>query len=231
MMKRRNRGIALITVLLASLVLAAVLSVMLYVSTAGLRRSVEDLRSLQAQGGADAGAGWFRALLQASNGDLNAAIVALQQQGGAETIAVDPDTTIRVTVTPILAGNGGEGDHHDANLEQNENVNEAPVQIVSTAVVTTGGIQTAERTTTTLLRVFQDAPPYSEVVGVVDDAGPDAIDSPGDAAGQLAAPATTDLVVRAFVQPAGGGPPQEVDQFQGLQWSDGNTSGGGGVLP
>ena len=221
----------MITVLLASLVLAAVLSVMLYVSTAGLRRSVEDLRSFQAQGGADAGAGWFRALLQASNGDLSAAIAALQQQGGAETIAVDADTTIRVTVTPILAGNGNEGDHHDANLEYNDNVSEAPVQIVSTAIVTTSGIQTAERTTTTLLRVFQDAQPYSEVVGVVDDAGPDAIDSPGDAAGQLAAPATTDLVVRAFTLPVGGGPPHEVDNFQGLQWSDGNTSGSGGVLP
>ena len=230
MMRRRNRGVALITVLLASLVLAAVLSVMLYVSTAGLRRSVEDLRALQAQGGADAGAGWFRALLQASNGDVSAAIVALQQQGGVETIAVDSDTTVRVTVTPILASGGSEGDHRDVNLEQNSNVGEAPVQIVSTAVVTTSGIKTAERTTTTLLRVFQNAPPYSEVVGVVDDAGPDAIDSPGDAAGQLAAPATTDLVVRAFVLPPGGGPPHEVDDFQGMQWSDGNTSGGG-VLP
>ncbi|HLJ82615.1 MAG TPA: hypothetical protein VKT51_00395 [Candidatus Eremiobacteraceae bacterium] len=230
MMRRRSRGVALITVLLASLVLAAVLSVMLYVSTAGLRRSVEDLRALQAQGGADAGAGWFRALLQASNGDVGAAIVALQQQGGVETIAVDSDTSIRVTVTPILASGGSEGDHRDANLEQNNNVSEAPVQVVSTAVVTNSGVKTAERTTTTLLRVFQNAPPYSEIVGVVDDAGPDAIDSPGDAAGQLAAPATTDLVVRAFVLPPGGGPPHEVDNFQGLQWSDGNTSGGG-VLP
>jgi hypothetical protein len=230
MMRRSSRGVALITVLLASLVLAAVLSVMLYVSTSGLRRSVEDLRSLQAQGGADAGAGWFRALLQANSGDLNAAIVALQQQGGVETIAIDTDTTIRVTVTPILASSGSEGNHNDSNLEYNANVNEAPVQIVSTAVVTTDGVQTAQRTTTTLLRVFLNARPYSEVVGVVDDAGPDAIDSPGDAAGQLAAPATTDLVVRAFVQPVGGGLPQEADQFQGLQWSDGNTSGGG-VLP
>ncbi len=230
-MKRRARGVALITVLLASLVLAAVLSVMLYVSTAGLRRSVEDLRSLQAQGGADAGAGWFRALLQANGGDLDAAIVALQQQGGVETLTLNSETSVRVTVTPILKGGSGHDDHDDANLQYNQNVEEQPVQIVSTAAVMTDGQQVAQRTTTTLLRVFENAPPYSEVVGVVDDAGPDAIDSPGDAAGQVAAPATTDLLVRAFVLPPGGGPPQEVDNFQGLQWSDGNTSGSGGVLP
>lgn len=229
-MRHRSRGVALITVLLASVALAAVLSVMLFVSTAGLRRSVEDLRSLQAQAGADAGAGWFRALLQASGGDFGAAMIALQQQGGAETITIDGQTAVKVTVTPIIPGGSGPIDHDDPNLEQNNNIAEGPVQVVSTAVVTTNGVQVAERTTTTLLRVFQNVPPYSEVVGVVDDAGPDAIDSPGDPAGQAAAPATTDLIVHAYVLPPGGGPPQQVDKLQGQQWSDGNTSGGG-VLP
>ena len=58
---RRERGIALVMVMLACVLLAAALAVMLNVGTSRLRASVEHSRALQALAGADAGAGWLRA--------------------------------------------------------------------------------------------------------------------------------------------------------------------------
>jgi hypothetical protein len=224
---RRDRGAAIIMVMLACVLLAAVLAVMLDVATAQLRRTVESGRALQAQAGADAGAGWYRALLQTKAGDPSATAAALGLSGGIDTITLDPHTVVQVTVVPIGTTGHGANDHNDVNLQQI--VTEQMIQLVSTAVVFEDGTQVAQRTSTTLLRIFRGAKPYSEIVGVVDDAGPDAIDSPGDAAGQAAAPNTTDLLVHAFTR-VGDGPPVENDKFQALQWSDGNP-GGGGVLP
>jgi hypothetical protein len=226
---RRERGAALVMVMLACVLLASVLAVMLNVSTAQLRRSVESSRALEAQAGADAGAGWFRALAEANFGDVNATVLALAKTGGTETITLDSNTHVLITVTFLLPGGNGAQNHGDANVQTNKSVNEQVVQLVTTAVVLEGSTQVAQRTSTTLLRMFLNAKPYSEIVGVVDDAGPDAIDSPGDAAGQTAAAITTDLLVRAFTR-TGDGPPSEVDQFKALLWSDGNP-GGGGVLP
>jgi hypothetical protein len=226
---RRDRGAVIIMVMLACVLLAAVLAVMLNVGTAQLRRSVESERALQALAGADAGAGWYRALLQKNYGNIAATAVALGQTGGVDTITLDAHTVVQVTVVPMAPGGQGAQDHNDLNLQINPIVTEQMIQLVSTAVVVEDGIQVAQRTSTTLLRIFQKARPYSEIVGVVDDAGPDAIDSPGDAAGQAAASNTTDLLVHAFTR-TGDGPPVEDDQFQALQWADGNP-GGGGVLP
>jgi hypothetical protein len=226
---RRDRGAAIIMVMLACVLLAAALAVMLDVATAQLRRSVEDERALQAQAGADAGAGWYRALLQKNNGDPAATAVALGQTGGVDAITLDAHTVIQVTVVPMGTGGQGTDDHNDLNLQNNPVVAEQMIQLASTAVVVEDGTQVAQRTSTTLLRIFQKIKPYSEIVGVVDDAGPDAIDSPGDAAGQAAAPNTTDLLVHAYTR-TGDGPPVESDKFLRLQWADGNP-GGGGVLP
>jgi hypothetical protein len=227
--KRYARGVALVMVMLASVLLAAALSVMLNVGTAQLRRSVENARALQAQAGADAGAGWFRALLAKNEGDIGATELALAQTGGAATLTLDPHTAVKVTVALTWPGGDGPQDHSDDNVQDNQNIDEHVGQLVATAIVVEDGATVAQRTSTTLLRMFRNAPPYSEIVGVVDDAGPDAIDSPGDMAGQAAAANTTDLLVHAFTR-KGDGPPNEDDKFKGLQWSDGNP-GGGGVLP
>lgn len=226
---RRKRGFALVMVMLACVLLAAVLAVMLNVGTSRLRASVEHARALQALAGADAGAGWFRALVDANSGDLEATALALEKTNGEETIKLDARTGVRVTVSLVLPGGNGQHDHQDSNLQGNKNIFEQLVQLTSTAVVLEDGTKVAQRTSTTLLRVFRDAKPYSEIVGVVDDAGPDAIDSPGDAAGQAAAPYTTDLLVHAFTW-SGEGPPKQADKFKPLRWADGNSPGGG-VLP
>lgn len=226
---RRERGIALVMVMLACVLLAAALAVMLNVGTSRLRTSVEVSRVLQAVAGADAGAGWFRALVSAKSGDLEATALALEQTNGQETIKLDSRTSVRVTISLLLPGGNGQHDHHDTNLQGNQSVSEKLVQLTSTAVVLENGASVAQRTSTTLLRVFSGAVPYSEIVGVVDDAGPDAIDSPGDAAGQAAAPYTTDLLVHAFTL-SGEGHLKQADKFKPLQWADGNAPGGG-VLP
>jgi len=226
---RRERGIALVMVMLACVFLAAALSVMLNVGTSRLRTSVENSRVLQAVAGADAGAGWFRALVDEKSGDLEATALALEQTNGAETIALDARTSVLVTVSLLLPGGNGQHDHSDSNLQDNQYIGEQLVQLTSTAVVFEDGASVAQRTSTTLLRVFRNAKPYSEIVGVVDDAGPDAIDSPGDAAGQAAAPYTSDLLVHAFTW-SGEGHPKQADKFKALQWADGNLPGGG-VLP
>jgi hypothetical protein len=226
---RRERGVALIMVMLACVLLAAALALMLNVGMAQLRRSVENSRALQALAGADAGAGWFRALVNLNSGDLVATATTLAKTNGEDTIKLDSHTDVQVTVTIVWPGGDGPQDHNDINLQSNQNINEQIIQLASTAVVVEDGTKVAQRTSTTLLRVFRNAPPYSEIAGVVDDAGPDAIDSPGDAAGQAAAPYTTDLLVHAFSR-KGDGPPNQVDKFKALQWADGNP-GGGGVLP
>jgi type II secretory pathway component PulK len=231
-MSRRNpreRGVALVMVMLACVLLAAALAVMLDVGTAQLRRSVESARALQAEAGADAGTGWFRALLMANAGDPAATMLALDQTSGKETITLDPHTQVQVTVSLTVPGGSGPKNHNDVNLQRNQQILEQLVQLASTAVVVEDGTKVAQRTSTTLLRIFLDPKPYSEIVGVVDDAGPDAIDSPGDSAGQAAAANTTDLLVHAYTR-KNDGPPNEVDKFKALQWADGNP-GGGGVLP
>ena len=231
MMRRtvRKRGVALIMVMLAAVLLAAALAVMLDIGTAQLRHSVENARGLEAQAGSDAGAGWFRAVLFAKGGDIGATEIAIGQSGGMETLTLDQHTAVKVTVALTWPGGNGQNDHSDANVQGNQNIDEQVGQLVATAIVVEDGTTVAQRTSTTLLRMFRNAQPYSEVVGVVDDDGPDAIDSPGDAAGQAAAANPTDLLVHAFTR-SGDGPPNEDDKFKALQWADGNP-GGGGVLP
>src|SRR5450432_4006703 len=101
---RRQRGFALVMVMLACVLLAAALAVMLNVGTSRLRASVEHARALQALAGADAGAGWFRALVEAKSGDLVATALALEQTNGEETIKLDARSGVRVTVSLVLPG-------------------------------------------------------------------------------------------------------------------------------
>jgi hypothetical protein len=100
---------------------------------------------------------------------------------------------------------------------------------VSTAIITSGGAVVAERTVTTLLRCFHHVPPYSEVVGVIDDAGPLSVFSPGDPAGQVGSAYATDLRIHVSTE-VGSASPVPASTFKNDTWSDGNT-GAPGLLP
>jgi len=103
-------------------------------------------------------------------------------------------------------------------------VSEVPVQVQSSATVYAAGNAVARRSTTTLLRVFP-APPYSEIVGGIDEGGPVGIDSPGDAGGQSPAPDLTGLLIQAYTLSGGHRAPDNV--WNSETWSDGNSSGSG----
>jgi len=217
------RGIALVTVLLATAMLLVLVALMIDLGTTELRRSLADLRALQAEAGADAGAGWVRALLYQSHGDLAATLGALARAQNTYAYALDDNTGVSVHVSLQLANPSPESDHQDFGLQENPQVREAPLQVVSTATILFGGVEVARRSSTTLLRIFHHAAPYSEVVGVIDNAGPTGIDSPGDPAGQAGAANTTDLRIHAYVQ-NGPATPAPADKFQNEQWSDGNPA-------
>lgn len=225
-----QRGIALITVLLAVVVLTIVVAVMIDLGTVQLRRTLEETRSLQAQAGADAGFGWVRGLLDKNRGDIGVTLADLAKASSTYSYPVDADAYVSVHVTIELANPSSHYDHLDSALEKNLQVDELPLQVVCAATVSAGTDVVAHRTSTALLRVFHNAAPYSEIVGVIDNAGPVGIASPGDPAGQAAGTDATDLRIHAYVQSSGTAP-RPADNYQNAQWSDGNPDSSGGPLP
>lgn len=224
-----QRGIAFITSLLAVVLLMALIGVMVDVGTSRLRRTTEDLRSLQALAAADAGAAWIRALLQQHYGDISGVLADLAKAHSMQSLSIDSSTTANVLVSLQLPGATTHADHLDVYLQANPQIAETPLQVVATASVVSGAQIVATRTVTTLLRSFHHAAPYSEIVGVIDDAGPSSLDSPGDPAGQIGAAYATDLRIQAYSE-SGSGPPVPANHFQDDEWSDGNV-GAPGFLP
>jgi type II secretory pathway pseudopilin PulG len=224
-----QRGIALITSLLAIALVLALLAVMVDIDTARLRRTNEETRAAQALAAADAGAQWVRALFAQHFGDLSAVLTDLSKAHSTSTFGVDATTTADVRVSLWLPGSTTHVDHLDINLQENPQIDETPVQIGATATITAGGHVVATRTVTTLLRSFHNVLPYSEVVGVIDDAGPSAVFSPGDPAGQVGSAYATDLRIQASTQ-TGTSTPAPANKFQNDVWSDGNL-GSPGFLP
>jgi len=228
-MRGARRGIVLVTTLLAVVLIMALLAVMVDIDTAGLRATVEESRSAQALAAADAGAQWVRALLQQHDGDLSAVLTDLAKAHSTTTLAIDADTSAQVLVGLQAPGASRSPDHIDLNVEANPQIAEAPLQVVSTAIITTGGTVVASRTVTTLLRCFHHVPPYSEVVGVIDDGGPSSIFSPGDPAGQVGSTYATDLRIHVSTE-VGSASPVPASTFKDDSWSDGNP-GAPGLLP
>ncbi len=225
----RQRGIALIAVLLSILVLMALLAVMVEVGTVRLRRSTEELRSLQALAAADAGAGWVRAVMLQHKGDVVAALADLAHAHSTLVVPIDSNASASVLVSMQVPGSPDGADHVDVQLQRNPNILETPLQVVSTGTVVVDGTAVATRTVTTLLRTFHHVSPYSEIVGAIDNGGPESVDSPGDPAGQIGAENATDLRIRAFVEQGSGGS-KSADDFERVEWSDGNA-GSAGFLP
>ena len=219
-----ERGIALITVLVATALLAALVAVLVDIGTLQLQRATAELRAVQGLAGADAGTAWFRAILEQQQGDVQATIVKLGASQGRRTFPVDGKTYVVTTVAVALPTPGPNNDHFDANLEEYPRVTEQPLQVQASAAVYVDSVAVSRRVTTTLLRVFP-APPYSEVVGFIDDGSPVGVDSPGDAGGQFGGPNATELLVHAYTMQLGG--PKRVDQFGDDAWTDGNSSGPG----
>ncbi len=226
---KRRRGMALIGALFAVVLLMTLVAVMVDIGTVRLRRANEELRSTQAMAAADAGVAWARALLMQNSGDPSATLVQLAHAHGTLELTIDERTQATVTVSLQLPAASVQTDHLDINLQENAQIDETPIQVVSTASVAAAGADVATRTVTTMLRAFHNEPPFSEIVGAVDDAGPDSIESPGDPAGQVGDPVTTDLRIFAFTK-NGSARPVSADKFQSDSWFDGN-SGAQGFLP
>jgi len=225
---RKMRGVALITALVAVVLVLALLAVMVDIGTARLRQAAAMLRAQQALDAADAGTAWVRALLTEHGGDLSGVLADLSAARSTMTFAIDPDTSAEVVVGLDLPGDAKHSDHLDINLQQNPEIGEAPLQVVATATVSAHGRVLATRTVTTLVRRFGLAP-YSEVVGVVDDASVVSDTSPGDPGGQVGTAYATDLRIHAYTE-TGSGPPVPANLFKNDSWSDGNL-GSSGILP
>jgi hypothetical protein len=225
----KQRGMALVGALFAVVLLMTLLAVMVDVGTVRLRRANEELRATQAIAAADAGAAWVRALLVQNGGDTSATFTALAHAHSALDFSIDDRTQATVTVSLQMPAASTQTDHLDINLQENSQIAEAPIQVVATASIVVGGQTVASRTVTTMLRSFHNEWPFSEVVGVIDDAGPDAIESPGDPAGQVGDAVTTDLRFFAYTQ-TGTAKPKAADKFENDSWFDGNT-GAQGFLP
>jgi hypothetical protein len=222
---RAERGIALLTVLFAVALLMTIVAVLVNVCTARLQRSTQDLRALQAVAAADAGAGWVRAILARNYGDVSSTLAELAAAHSTVHVDIDAQTSADVTVSLQMPAATTSADHLDRQLQENARILEAPAQVVATASLSVAGTPQATRSVTTLLRIFHGAAPYSEVVGIIDDAGPVAANSPGDPAGQAGTTFATDLRLRAFKGTAG--EPVPADNFQDKEWSDGKTASGG----
>jgi hypothetical protein len=222
MHKRSKRGIALVTVLLATTLTLAVLAFIVNVGTAGLRRTTQELWEAQTQAGADAAVGWVRALLAERRGDVPAALADMSAVHNSYSLIVDPVTKVDAFVSVHLATAAATNDHVDLALQQNAFVAEAPLQVTVTAALSVDGTVQAARSTTALLRVFRQRAPYSELVGFMDNSGPVGIDSPGDPAGQTGSALATDLRIHVFSVDASG---QSVpaDAFVNRSWFDGNA--------
>jgi hypothetical protein len=225
---RARRGIALIAVLFATVLLLALVTVLVELGTVRLQKTTADLRALQALAGADAGTAWVRTVLDQHQGDVYATILKLGTMQGKRRIPIDDRTYVVTSVVLLQSNPGPTNDHLDSNLETYPQAEEAAVQVQSSAALYVDSIAVTRRVTTTLLRIFKTKP-YSEIVGFIDDSSPVGIDSPGDAAGQFSGPNATELLVHAYTMQLG--QPEDVDQFQDLQWADNNTAGGPGPLP
>lgn len=217
-MRRIRRGIALISVLLASVLLLAVIALMVDVATVQLRRTSEELRALQARAAADAGLGWVRAEIYAQKGDVSRTQSALRARANHYRLVIDSDTTADIAVSLQPARPRLIDDHLDKNLQANPYIREAPLQLISTAMIGVRGEQVAQRTTIALLHVFLGGSPYSEIVGVIDAGGPSSGTSPGDAAGQVGDSTLTDLRIHAYT--VASGVPKPADTFVDQEWSD-----------
>jgi Tfp pilus assembly protein PilV len=224
----RSRGIALITALLAIVLLMTLLTVLVSVGTTRLRKVNEDIRSQQALAAADAGAGWVRALLAQESGDLTKVMTDLSKSHSLVSVSIDSDTSAQVLVSLQLPAPTTHADHVDINLQENPAILETPLQVVATATVHSSGQVVATRTVTTLLRTFLHPAPYSEIVGIIDNAGPSSVFSPGDPAGQIGSAATTDLRIQATTETTKG--PVSANRFRTDSWYDGNN-GSTGLLP
>ena len=220
--RTHRRGMALIAVLLATTLLLALLAFLVHVGTAGLRRATEEQWNLQAQAGADAGVGWFRALLAQRQGDIQATLGDLAAANSLYSLGVDSATHVEARVAIHLDAPAATNDHLDASLQQNPFVDETPLQVSVTSSVVVDGTVVASRSTTALVRVFEQAAPYSEVVGVIDNAGPVGIDSPGDPAGQAGSALATELRIHVFTT-GPSGQPVSADSFADQNWWDGNS--------
>ncbi len=227
--RRRNgtRGIALVSVLLCTALLIALVTALVDLGTLSLQRATAQLRGVQALGGADAGVAWARALLAQQHGDVIATLGKLALVQGRRRFPIDDRTYVVDSVTLTLDQGGSNGDHVDDNVQQTGD-EEHIVQVQSSAALYVDGSIVTHRVTTTLLRVF-GATPYSEIAGTIDGAGPVGIESPGDAAGQAAAPATTELLVHVYTFNSGQTTPKSEDVYQNSTWSDGNASGPGAL--
>lgn len=226
---RKERGIALITVLLATTLLLALLAFLVNIGTSGLRRATEEQWELQAQAGADAGVGWIRALLDQRQGDVVATLGDVAAAHSLYTVTIDERTQVQARVAIRLDTTGATNDHLDVNLQQNPSIDETPLQVGVTATVVIDGTPVATRSTTALVRVFRRFAPYSETVGVIDNAGPVGVESPGDPAGQPGGSLATDLRIHVFTTGASGEPVPN-DSFGDQHWWDGNSAPSG-VLP
>jgi hypothetical protein len=218
----RQRGMALVATLFAVILVMTLLAVMVDVGTMRLRQSTADLHSAQALAAADGGASWVRALLNANSGLIGPTLTDLANAHSALSFWIDGHSRATVTVSIQTPGDSAQADHLDVNLQENPQIDETPMQVVSTATIAVGGQQVATRTVTTLLRSFQHEPPYSEIVGVIDDAGPDSIESPGDPAGQVGSAYATDLRIFSYTQ-TGSSSPVPANKFQNDSWFDGNS--------
>lgn len=227
--RNAKRGMALVGALFAVVLLMTLLAVMVDVGTIRLRRTNEELRAAQAMAAADAGAAWVRALLMQDGGDASATLLQLAHARSTLAFPIDERSEAAVTVSLEMPAASAQVDHLDVNLQENSQIEEMPIQVVTTASVIVGGQTVASRTVTTMLRAFHNEAPFSETVGVIDDAGPDAIESPGDPAGQVGDAMTTDLRIFAFTQ-TGTAKPISADKFENDSWFDGN-SGTQGLLP
>jgi hypothetical protein len=216
-----RRGIALIIVLMATALLIVLVGVLVDLGTSELARSAAEVRSIQSLAAADAGAQWARAALATEGGNVPNAVARLARFDGRR-LTIDAQTYALVSVSMTQAQpQGPGGDHFDENLEGNPRALETPVQVESSAIVYSAGVAAGNRSITTLLRVFP-APPYSEIVGVIDDGGPVGIMSPGDAGGQIGGQHATELLVNAYTLDA-----QlhrhDASRFESENWSDGNA--------
>lgn len=219
---RTKRGIALITVLLATTLLLALLAFLVHVNTAGLRRTTEEQWNLQAQAGADAAVGWLRAVIASRQGNIPSALADVAAANSLYSLRIDERTRVDAKVQLHLDTSGAANDHLDMSLQQNPYIAETPLQVGVTATVFVDGAPVATRSTTALVRVFQQIAPYSEVVGVIDNAGPTGIDSPGDPAGQAPGALATELRIHVFTTGPSGQPVAN-DDFGNQQWWDGNA--------
>src|ERR1700687_1290191 len=131
----RNRGVALVAVLMATALLLVLVAVLVDIGTLQLQRATADLRALQALGGADAGTAGVRAVFEQQSGDLFKTVMKLGASQGRRRFVIDDRTY--VVVTEILRSPGQQSGSNivDDNLEQYPRATEQPIQIKSSAAV------------------------------------------------------------------------------------------------